>query len=59
MIIDVLFVRRGRVDCVVDAFIALVICVEFVLFRSFVDIGFLMIGDKDGLPVLLPLLIMR
>jgi hypothetical protein len=42
---------------VVDIFVGLVICVGYILFKGFVDNGFLMTGDKDGRPVLLALLI--
>ena len=57
VVINELFVRRDRVDCVVDIFVGLVICVGYILFKGFVDNGFLMTGDKDGRPVLLALLI--
>jgi hypothetical protein len=58
VVIDVLFVRRERVDCVVDMFVGLVVCIGHVLFKGLDDIGFIT-GDKDGQPVLLTLLIMR
>lgn len=48
----------ARADCVIGAFIGLVICVKLVLFGSLDNIGLLMTGDNDGLPVLSTLLIM-
>lgn len=57
MVIDVLFKRLGKVDCVEDVIMGLIICVVFILFGSLVDIGFLMSGNNDGLPDLLTLLI--
>jgi len=48
VVIDNLFVRRVRVDCVVDIFVGLVICAGYVIFEGLVDNCFLMTGDKDG-----------
>jgi len=47
-LIDELFIRRNTVDCVVDIFVDLVICIGWVLFIGLIDIVFLMTGDQDS-----------
>jgi len=59
VVIDVLFVRRDRLICVLGAFIGLVIGIKLVLFVSLDEMNLIMTGDTVGLPVLLMLFVMR